>query len=103
MRGKKYVRSVAVQEVRCYRRNMENAEETSASKGHQPGRNPIGADQSEAAEATVLSGDEALIHAPKSVNELGKLLEGRQLGDYRLDKFVGGGTIWRVWRCDWGA
>ena len=98
MRGKKYVRSVAVQEVRCYRRNMENAEETSASKGRQPDRNPIGVDQSHAAEATILSDDEALIHAPKSVNELGKLLEGRQLGDYRLDTFVGGGGMGAVFK-----
>ena len=92
------MRSVAVQEVRCYRRNMENAEETSASKGRQPDRNPIGVDQSQAAEATVLSDDEALIHAPKSVNELGKLLEGRQLGDYRLDTFVGGGGMGAVFK-----
>ena len=77
---------------------MENAEETSASKSRQPDRNPIGADQSEAAEATVLSDDEALIHAPKSVNELGKLLEGRQLGDYRLDTFVGGGGMGAVFK-----
>ena len=53
---------------------MENAEETSASKGRQPDRNPIGVDLSEVAEATVLSDDEAMFHAPKSVNELGKLL-----------------------------
>jgi len=91
LRGKKYVRSVAVQEVRCYRQNMDNAEETSASKGHELDRHPIGARQSEEAEATVLSDNEALVYAPKSVKELGKLLEGRQLGDYRLDKFVGGG------------
>ena len=77
---------------------MENAEETSASKGRQPDRNPIGVDQSHAAEATILSDDEALIHAPKSVNELGKLLEGRQLGDYRLDTFVGGGGMGAVFK-----
>ena len=98
LRGKKYVRSVAVQEVRCYRQNMDNAEETSASKGHELDRHPIGARQSEEAEATVLSDNEALVYAPKSVKELGKLLEGRQLGDYRLDKFVGGGGMGAVFK-----
>jgi serine/threonine protein kinase len=77
---------------------MDNAEETSASKGHELDRNPIGARQSEEAEATVLSDNEALVYAPKSVNELGKLLEGRQLGDYRLDKFVGGGGMGAVFK-----
>ena len=51
--------------------------------------------RSEDAEATVLSGGETPVHAPKSVNELGKLLEGSQLGDYRLEKFVGGG-VWEL-------
>ena len=64
MRGKKYVRSVAVQEVRCYRQNMDNAQEKSASKGHELNRNPIGARQSEEAEATVLSDNESLVRAP---------------------------------------
>lgn len=92
------MRSVAVQEVRCYRRNMDNAEETSASKGSELDRNPMGERQSEEAEATVLSDNEAIVHAPKSVSELGKLLEGRQLGDYRLDKFVGGGGMGAVFK-----
>ena len=77
---------------------MDNAQEKSASKGHELNRNPIGARQSEEAEATVLSDNEALVRAPKSVNELGKLLEGRQLGDYRLDKFVGGGGMGAVFK-----
>ena len=77
---------------------MDNAEEKSASKGHELDRNPIGARQSEEAEATVLSDNEAIVRAPKSVNELGKLLEGRQLGDYRLDKFVGGGGMGAVFK-----
>ena len=77
---------------------MDNAEETSASKGHELDRHPIGARQSEEAEATVLSDNEALVYAPKSVKELGKLLEGRQLGDYRLDKFVGGGGMGAVFK-----
>ncbi|MDO7690126.1 MAG: serine/threonine protein kinase [Pirellulales bacterium] len=92
------MRSVAVQEVRCYRRNMDNAEETSASKSPELDRNPIGGRQSEEAEATVLSDNEAIVHAPKSVSELGKLLEGRQLGDYRLEKFVGGGGMGAVFK-----
>ena len=77
---------------------MENAEETSASAGHQPDYNPAGVRRSEDAEATVLSDGEAPVHAPKSVNELGKLLEGSQLGDYRLEKFVGGGGMGAVFK-----
>ena len=77
---------------------MDNAEETSASKGRELNRNALGVHQSEEAEATVLSDNESRVHAPKSVNELGKLLEGRQLGDYRLDKFVGGGGMGAVFK-----
>jgi len=77
---------------------MENAEETSASAGHQPDHNPAGVRRSEEAEATVLSDGEVPVHAPKSVNELGKLLEGSQLGDYRLEKFVGGGGMGAVFK-----
>ena len=98
MRGKKYASSIAVREVRCYRRNMENAEETSASAGYQPDNNPSEVRRSEDAEATVLSDGEAPVQAPKSVNELGKLLEGSQLGDYRLEKFVGGGGMGAVFK-----
>ena len=77
---------------------MENAEETSALAGHQPDRNPAGVRRSEDAEATVLSDGETPVHTPKSVNELGKLLEGSQLGDYRLEKFIGGGGMGAVFK-----
>jgi len=50
-------------------------------------------------DATVLSpnpGDAVL--ATASVNEIGRALEGRVLGQYRLDEFVGGGGMGAVFR-----
>ena len=97
MRGKKYAKAVAVQEVRCYRRKMENAEENSAPED-KPDRSAPGMHRPQDGDATMLSGEDAAAHVPKSVNELGKLLEGRQLGDYRLNKFVGGGGMGAVFK-----
>ena len=94
MHGKKFTKSVAVQEVRCYRQKMEN----SALESRQPDRKASGMDRLQDSDATVLSGEDAAAHVPKSVNELGKLLEGRQLGDYRLNKFVGGGGMGAVFK-----
>ena len=92
------MKSVAVQEVRCYRQNMENPEETPFSKGREFDRYPQQERQHEEAEATVLSDNEAQVLTPKSVKELGEFLEGRQLGDYRLDKFIGGGGMGAVFK-----
>ena len=46
----------------------------------------------------MLSDNEAQVLTPKSVKELGEFLEGRQLGDYRLDKFIGGGGMGAVFK-----
>ena len=48
--------------------------------------------------ATVLSGGSTAPPPPTSVSELGSLLEGRRLGDYRLDEFVGGGGMGAVFK-----
>ena len=72
---------------------MENPEETPFSEGPEFERYPQQERQPEDAEATVLSDNEAQVLTPKSVKELGEFLEGRQLGDYRLDKFIGGGGM----------
>ncbi len=77
---------------------MENAEENPTLKnGHSDGNAP-GMHRPQDSDATVLSGEDAAAHVPKSVNELGKLLEGRQLGDYHLNKFVGGGGMGAVFK-----
>ncbi len=48
--------------------------------------------------ATVLSGGSTAPPPPTSISELGSLLEGRRLGDYRLDEFVGGGGMGAVFK-----
>ncbi|MBT6055986.1 MAG: serine/threonine protein kinase, partial [Planctomycetaceae bacterium] len=63
-----------------------------------PDSNGPGVHRPQDSDATVLSGEDAAAHVPKSVNELGKLLEGRQLGDYHLNKFVGGGGMGAVFK-----
>ncbi len=77
---------------------MDIPEETPFSKGREFDRYPQQERQPEEAEATVLSDNEAQVLTPKSVKELGEFLEGRQLGDYRLDKFIGGGGMGAVFK-----
>lgn len=48
--------------------------------------------------ATVLSGGSTAPPPPTSISELGSLLQGRRLGDYRLDEFVGGGGMGAVFK-----
>ncbi len=77
---------------------MENAEENSALENSHSDGNASGLHRPQDLDATVLSGEDAAAYVPKSVNELGKLLEGRQLGDYHLNKFVGGGGMGAVFK-----
>ena len=77
---------------------MENAEENLTLENGDSDGNAPGRHRPQDADATVLSGEDAAAHVPKSVNELGKLLEGRQLGDYHLNKFVGGGGMGAVFK-----
>jgi serine/threonine protein kinase len=58
---------------------------------------PPAASTDSASEATVLSRGEPP-RPPSSVAELGALLEGRRLGIYRLDQFIGGGGMGAVFR-----
>lgn len=70
---------------------------TSISSG-QSGTPPSPVEDVGESAATVLSSsDSAPLHSP-SVNELGTLLEGRRLGDYQLDEFVGGGGMGAVFK-----
>ncbi|MFM8803449.1 MAG: serine/threonine-protein kinase, partial [Planctomycetia bacterium] len=49
-------------------------------------------------EATVISARPAAPGKPATMAEIGRLLEGRSLGPYRLDQFVGGGGMGAVFR-----
>jgi len=76
---------------------MESAADRTAVPIRPPSADPQPPQSDSDSAATVLSGA-AAAPPPTSISEIGSLLRGRQLGDYRLDEFVGGGGMGAVFK-----
>ena len=77
---------------------MDAADDLTSVPARPPARGPAEPQSEQESAATVLSGGSTAPPPPTSISELGSLLEGRRLGDYRLDEFVGGGGMGAVFK-----
>jgi len=71
-----------------------------AGEAAEPSRATAGSEGASfpAPDATVISGRPAAAGKSASMAEIGRMLQGRSLGPYRLDQFVGGGGMGAVFR-----
>ena len=79
-------------------KGMDAADDLTSVPARPPARGPAEPLSEQESAATVLSGGSTAPPPPTSISELGSLLEGRRLGDYRLDEFVGGGGMGAVFK-----
>ena len=79
-------------------KGMDAANDLTSVPARPPARGSAETPSEHESAATVLSGGSTAPPPPTSVSELGSLLEGRRLGDYRLDEFVGGGGMGAVFK-----
>lgn len=77
---------------------MDANDDLTAVPARPPAGGPADGQAEHESSATVLSGGSTVPPLPTSISELGSLLEGRRLGDYQLDKFVGGGGMGAVFK-----